>query len=843
MDLSVFLLVHSEVEAERTAAVQTIHNASQSPQFIPFLVTFLRSPDLQSNPVLLESVLVIFLSLVRSRAADLAADADFVLLLLQLLLDLPLTFRRYVEEAALLVGLAAETDFSPAVLAVIGAADSPDAIFSTLSLAAHWIKRSPSSVFLANVASAVFPFLSAATEGDAIQIPVAMVIAKLVRLLLNRRHLVLDATFDALIGTFARLLVEATDSSEFQGLKASIVKLFSALIIAVFEKWKSVDEVAGWREHFERDILSGVLESATHLLRLPRSPILSQRLLWLCYNLLRFGLCVDSLLTDDFLLSIVLPAAALTDTDLEEFDENPSLFVAFCHEHKNAGDFLPRICASEFVHLLAHEHLDDYNPLRVLGTTSEGPVEFEAKLFLMERYAAHAPLPDDLFETLFDLLTTEQPLYIVAALLRLIARPLCRNSPPIGVTVAEHFIVNSVCPVVQHAAVYLMLTCINDFPGPLDRLKQIFHVDIAKLSPVLLELSGLLFREEPSVLLEKLFEINNEAFLGVVPELVENFFALWRSNQDIDDDSSRLIVGPSLLHSIRRVLELVPDDADILVTLCPSVLGLLLADITEFSDCGTVDDQFAIAAVFSRKLSAPADSLVEFISSVLSLDLDFSLLVSDFVALVGPLMFAKALPAQPIVDLCLKIVQPDAENLSLCHGLVAASCIIQAFGVEFFPFVTTAGEVLRAKQKSIILIGALYVFAAALFVDAERALAKIRDVEELVVGRIIEESGLAYREAKCALVVLCWLARAGCQDAAPVAVSLVAPLVEVREIDRGASDLAERERAHQENSLLSMTPLIEMPMDEVNEIELFVEVVGDAVPPEVRELIAAVEDG
>jgi hypothetical protein len=435
-------------------------------------------------------------------------------------------------------------------------------------------------------------------------------------------------------------------------------------------------------------------------------------------------------------------------------------------------------------------------------------------------------------------MTVQQPPFIVAALVRLITTAIPAAYHVIGVSVAEHFLLHADVPggcVIQHAAVNLMDACLRDFDGRPQDLRSIVHVDLDRLAPVLLQLSFGLHTATPSVLLEKLFAISGIADGAPVSALVEQFFALWRSAQASDD----LETAPALLQSVVALLEIVSDDG--LALLAPAVLAQLHADLTEFRSGESLADQLEVAAVITRRVPL-FDPLLNFVAEVFALDLDFVGVLPSVALLLAPIVLAERDPARlaQFAELCHTWLQPDTDAESLAHACVLAACIIHAGGAPFFAFVTAAAEALLARQKAVVLAGALYVFAAALIAgggDAAQMLSA--DVRRVIVAGVAHQDELAYREIKLAVIVLAWLGSTGSGDAFPVALDLVLPLVGMKALDGTAAGSRARRRVHVEAGLLSLTPLLAMPTDDWDEFRIVRELGGE----ELWAVIAGLANG
>ena len=361
-----------------------------------------------------------------------------------------------------------------------------------------------------------------------------------------------------------------------------------------------------------------------------------------------------------------------------------------------------------------------------------------------------------------------------------------------------------------------MLKCFSDFDSRLEDLSAIVELDLESLTRSLLQISSSLPLPEPSVLLEKLFLMAGTKLVEIVPNLVQQFFGLWHAVQGEDDDNSEFILAPSLMNSIASVCEMIPPNSSMAIALAKAVLTQLAADIVDFPDNSSFSDQLAVAAVFSRKLSNPVLEQLMFIHAIFTTQADPSVLITNLNALVCPIMLNPE-----------SLISPETDVDVLAQCLVLLACMIQARGLEMFPFVQTACQVLAAKQKPVILAGCLYVFATAFYVNAEAAKPLFNDqIVSVICDGIAIQAGFAYRELKLAMILLSYFTREGSARAFEVATSFVLErLLEMKALDDELpltpDSLIKRKRLHEDEGLVSLSPLLALPIDSCDELVLF----------------------
>lgn len=833
MDWSVIQNISSPDGNVRTQAVEMIQKASGDPGFIGVLLEAAKNPP---NPNLQLTVLLVLLDVIRRRVNDLADDGGLMQELVNLLFALPFELRPHIEEGILLIALfAKDTDFGVVFKSVLDAALAQQPVnarnvCTAMSLAAQWVHRSPSSTFLSDLGAVVGPLIGAVAQDSEAGPKTIGVIADLVKTLVKRRHIVLNGSFDEIVKVVSQVVVMNGDSAVVLDMKVMIIDMYVALVSAVFEDWKAIEEIVPWREHFIAELLPIVFEASLEIPKLPLNEKIVCHLLRLFYVYLYFEIKPDMILSQEFFEKYVIPCARLTEDDLSDFDDSPCQFIAFCCEHRDSGFYSPRICASKIVDVVFEKYKQVFNPVPMLSQPCDDPIMFEAKIFLLERCAMRDEIPRDVFESYFNLLTQDQPLYIVAALLRMIAPIMANNDGVVGIGVAEHFIVNAECLIIRFCAICLMLKCFSDFDSRLEDLNAIVELDLESLTRSLLQISNSLPLAEPSVLLEKLFLMAGTKLVEIVPNLVQQFFGLWHAVQGEDDDNSEFILAPSLMNSIASVCEMIPPNSSMAIALAKAVLTQLAADIVDFPDNSSFSDQLAVAAVFSRKLSNPVPEQLMFIHAIFTTQADPSVLITNLNALVCPIMLNPQSgfnEYEPLVAMCESLISPETDVDVLAQCLVLLACMIQARGVEMFPFVQTACQVLAAKQKSVILAGCLYVFATAFYVNAEAAKPLFNDqIVSVICDGIAIQAGFAYRELKLAMILLSYFTREGSARAFEVATSFVlGRLLEMKALDDELpltpDSLIKRKRLHEDEGLVSLSPLLALPIDSCDELVLF----------------------
>ncbi|OHT03940.1 hypothetical protein TRFO_28727 [Tritrichomonas foetus] len=849
MELEVFSNILNPDPQVRDKAVEIIQNAQNDPAFVNFLLNAVQSDAAKNNQVIFQSLLISLVDTARKHHGyiiEATRNPEVKQAMINILFSIPLESRAHIEECLLIVAPGAEQEFA-AIFQSIFQTINPNSeladIYTAVSFAKKWIKRSLKAPFLSNFSQIILPFLQicVASELDDLKAKTISELAKLTKTLISSGHVIFNASLDEIFNIFNKIITQPIQTQSGLQMKTSIVILITKIVLCAYESWKCVEEMQEWRKHFISNVMPGIFQASLHASQQPMDLALSGRLFHLYYFFVSFEVMPQQILTPEFFTHIVIPSARLIGNDLIDYELNPIQYISFCCEHETVDFFSARVCASQFLSIVLKKYRNVFDPLPLIAQNSNDPLDFEARIFLLQRYTMEAELPPDIFETYFNLLTTEQPLYIVSALIRMITEPMAMKDAVVGISVAEHFIINAEDPIVQYSAVRLMDRCFKDFESQLDALNGIVELNTAELFPALLKLSNNIHLPEPTNLIKKIFKIGPVNYMNIVSELVMRFFQLWRENQAMEDDINQIVVGPSLMESITTVLESVPADSPLIQTLAPAVLQQLAADMVEFPLNSSISDQIRVAAVFSRKLSVPTEAQIQFIQCLIQMNLDpLDFDIESFIILVCPLILNQNIKflemgfEHYLLGFCETVLKDDPSSDKIAQCLVLASCLIQAKGIQYFPFITTASQILQSKplvsfkNKPLIIYGVLYVFASALFVDAAQAqLLFVSEIPDIMCELLLNCTTGSYREIKMAVYVLTWFAKFGHKRSFDVAASLFKSLFDMKALDEiieiTPDTLIDRANLHAAEQLTSLSPLIQMPFDSVDELTFFME--------------------
>jgi len=120
------------------------------------------------------------------------------------------------------------------------------------------------------------------------------------------------------------------------------------------------------------------------------------------------SICLELILTDEFITKVLIPVTKLLDEDVELFYTIPEQFLAFCHVLNPKENFnlittrisvfylLQSISRTEYVSFLSDIYMKCFDP-------SSGITEFESKLFLLYNVLPYLSIDSDIFEMMMNL--------------------------------------------------------------------------------------------------------------------------------------------------------------------------------------------------------------------------------------------------------------------------------------------------------------------------------------------------------------------------------------------------------------------------------------------------------
>jgi hypothetical protein len=318
--------------------------------------------------------------------------------------------------------------------------------------------------------------------------------------------------------------------------------------------------------------------------------------------------------------------------------------------------------------------------------------------------------------------------------------------------------------------------------------------------------------------------------------LILNMIDFWWELKDLLDMKEWILTKELAMLSIADVLDSFPKDCEAVITLGPDIFNRLTKNMSDDINC--VDDQLVIASMLSRKISCPLECQYMFAKTILEMKREdkcdnFELrtkIVKRLYAIFGPLIIANPEPFN-MYESIISYALDSPMNLEYLFVLVG--CIIQSGNLVYFKFIREIIRVLerelRMSERPAILAGAMYVIGSVICFDPERCRAFISDeLSAMLIDGINSEkrSNFAYRELKLSMIVMCYLARMGNIEAYNVGCTMVEEIARKQDMDETIRGCLRNDRLHDNQKLLSLSSLIEMPVDRIDEIALLNELSG-----------------
>jgi len=847
MDLQVFLDLNNDNTEKRQESVDKIMNSISDPSFFEFILELIENNINEKNEQLMKVLLVVLVEISRKKVDLVISMLNNELIrnrILWLQLNMAKEYRNFIEEVFLAAANANTEKFEEIVVYLLNSisdATPINEIASIVSLLSEWSKSSSLSavaeVFHSHILSIIHACISLTVINED-SCDLLGYIASILKELTNRRVFLLDNVL--LESMLALSRVCTYDSAEIyvMHMKVCVIDLFSSMILNVFQKWKNENELQVWRECFSVEVLPSILSTSVEITKTPIDSKLGDSLFMLYYRFICFDIESDVFINEEFFENIVIPAAKLTNNDIADFVDNPSSYIAFCFDGSNEEHYTSRICAYHFVELSTKNYIHIFDPINLLMSHNDDMTDFEAKVFLLQSYVSVCPVDPEIIEVYSNLLTQDIPPQLVVSLMRLLSMLMSHSDPISGISISTHFITNSDSYVIQYAASIFLDECLKDIGEGLDEIGELLELPYNDLFTVLLHLSNELHLELPTILMEKIFKIGGSAFTEFALELVKKLMLMWSSNQESGGDIEEL-TAVAQMDSIVTILETMPPDSQMLKEFSSQMLQFLIDGIAKFPQSHSTPSQIRAGSVFSMKLSDPTQELFDFIDKVLSTPeviLESSMFLDSISLLVCPLIsnpqshfftYSNGELLNKVSHIIGKSLDLSEDPDTISLSLFMASCLIQSGGYNIIELIPKTIDIVNNKKQSTVLFGAFYLIGSACLINIDVVKSLVNNETMcMMTEKITNRVPLSYRELKYAIISLCFFSQLGCQISLTESAMLIKELLEMAEFEdslkeRGIYRNSQYERVLNEEQLLSIAPLISLPLDSYDEIELF----------------------
>ena len=858
---------------------QKIDAALHDPNFLQFLLETLSNEEVRKNNELLTKVLIAFSYFCKinfSVLAEALADDSLKDTIIQLLFALPPQNRKELVHAFSVAAAAQPESFSEVMAQIIGLIEesTPLAdVHTVLSLVIEFIQGATNIQELAELLheliSTLVPAAGAAVASDPAAYLILADTAQIIKVLLLKDLFPIDEVLTDSIGTFIEGCGVEVDDPNVTAMKESILDLFVALIKKVYEgtyheetegeedeeegaaEVQQIDESkAEIVQLFNESITSSILEGALSVTKVKQSEKMVDMLVTLLYEMLLYNIAPEEICTEEIFTNFIIPSSQLSSSDMTDFSSNQNVYIETAFTDDNDEYMTARSSASRFTRIAAKRYLAHYDPIELLVQFGEDPRDTEGRIFLLCAYASVMVIDPDLFEQIFDLLTTELPPFLVATIIRFVSIIQPKDDPVASSAVASHFILNSEDLVVAHAGVILLNECLNALDDKVEELHGLLETPYDELFSKIHEISESLGLSLEAEVMTKLFRVGGQDVVAAAGQLIQNFFQFWVQSKEESEDVK-------YIDSVISVIDSIAVESGCLEGLQAEVFGQIQQFITENPHCDALNSFITAAAYMTLKLPTATPEMIQFIEFIIGFisegnsgvefDSSLVLLIGGAILhqdsqLVGNGDFIQALGTLLTGVLVQKAEGQDDSNErspdEISNALILASCVVKLGNADFFSFIDNAIAIIAAmkdkdmfaEERTKITFSAFYLFAAAFIVDADAAMTHFSpEVCQLIMEHSKNDiSNLAYRELKVCFITLTFFAKYHIPNSFDNAGNLSARILDADELEERRREqtlqIHQVQAFYDDYQVVAFCPALPFPIEDFSEMDFYQEV-------------------
>lgn len=871
MEIQDFLNISSQDPEIAQATGVKLTEQCQNPEFLSFLVNTLQSEEVASNEILLRNILIAFKrfatlnwkAFITALSDDTSKEA-----IIKLLFSLPINHRDILQDSFVQAALQSEDEFIPVFESICGIIDSnmplPD-VYTVLSMCSQFISSAKSGTFEQQFIIILQPIIEASIaliSSDQYAFLILSAAATIHKVFILRKTISLDESFLACLSHYTESLALPGDADNQIKMKESILELLVALINFVYEgtdKTEEEDEIDEQRreiiQSFNTDIMPQVFDVVCATTNHKQSRKMIDSIITIFYQLVLYNICPEQLVCNEVFTNFIIPAAHLTTQDFNDFNTNPNVYIEQCFTDDNDGELSARVAASKFTYQAAKKYIAHYDPIEVLFNISDNHFDLEARIYLMCSYAKAFIVDPEIFEQIFDLLTTEIEPFVVATILRFISIIQPAEDPMAASTPASHFILNSQSEVVCHAAVYLLDAIFNEFGDKPEEFKEFVEIPYSDVFPVITNLSDTLNLPMEVNVLSKLFRLGGEEVIGAAGVLINQMINHWRTLAAEENYENEMTMEADI-QGIASIVDSIPTETGLVHQFQGELLNSLTENINQYPHAAGIQAHVKVAALISVKLAGVSAELVNFLSvlmtkmnelGAISYEIDdyFGLLLGtvilnkdsgllsngDFINAVGQ-----------IIERVLAPIQNGEESDFNSAAIISPVLVVAACGCysgipNFFNFIDMALNILQFpnlpnKDKKQITWASFYLFSGALMADAQAALPKLMPLTHLLCNLFgTQHRDVCYRDLKCGFVTLTFLAKENAPGAFDAAGSRSSEIFDrfADEPEAPIQSVGAKNDFYANLRLDAIIPALEFPINQVQEFVLY-QSVSDSMP-------------
>ena len=882
MELEHFLLFASENEEERAQANQEFNESIEDPDFIQALFGYIESAA--SNETLLKLVLLATKRVIIRQWSqdntfwDYDAQVAIFQRIVELSLALPPALRDVLQDCFL--RMVTESDYNiieliaPLCEELASKTEAHD-IYTILRIFQDWASKCfyqpltdeqkeqyEGPIEELNTAIVQAFITVTQTISQDLNVPYALKILRTITKSISyfsRKSVAMfsDESIDGIIEVMIQALQLESKEAEVVKLKRSIVNLFIQLSKSFLgeipendeeeeaEKTESEEVRSAYAVHYKDEILPSLVEAVTFVLSHDDDNTLLARTLFLLSILLFHAIITTEEVNEEFITGVLMPAARLTQENLEEIESNPTGYFGWNLAYSSSVITRRRACANIVKALVKkYEVLDELYDLLLAPTVD--PIDFEGRIYLMTAFikftlSKYGPMIEsEVVDALCEEAAktdTQQP-FVIASLLMLMRYTLPYSDPDKGAQLAAHCILNSDNAAVIIAASKLLRYSVEESETAPEITESVPDV-LRKLLSVSSEILSVPVRN--SVL--SVMKVGGESSIPLAKEVIGEMLQFCDEEPVVNSETGKVEEDTSTISasitSVASILGALKEHQEVLVEIAAEVLPRIAQYFTTRPQTLVYDEILYLLSVIFTNLEAPVDFAYGISAQFLEIIANDEILLSHteqisctFCPLIvkpgdGAEAERVAFNDQCILA-CTNMIHycdehPESTSSDKAYALLMASCLIQWCGEPGLIFTQNAIEGIVSADEPILFSAAIHVITAAFMCNAEDTMSKLNpSVIEHIATSINAKNLPTYKEFKLGFALQLMLCRAGRKPSYRGAVELLNKLAQLK-----TEDEIETDDPAFNSSQASLILPFELPIYSLDEFQLFNEVTNE----------------
>ena len=668
--------------------------------------------------------------------------------------------------------------------------------------------------------------------------------------------------FQALLELCFRMLTVSDNNDTLCKCKADVLDWFIVLCREMVDLSNENEARMKFAIAFRESIGPELLKVLVAAIPVEKDQNVLSYMLYGMYLLFFHKIGTFDFLTPEFITSVLIPYARLTQEDIDESSVNPLQFLYFNFSLDCSDDVITTrtALASIMGVLVKDENLLDPLYDFLLAPTADR-LDFEARLFLMTKYiratlSKHGPMIEwDVVEAIGSKLKEREVLtpWLMTSILVFLSATVPYMDPGMGCQWATECITHSTSEIVLCAASELLRSSIVESD---DRVRLPIDVIIPKL----LQLAHFIRFPGLTTAVEAVIQISGPDIYPYVCDTMKGMFNLCFAA--LADSSSEDC--SETLYSMFEIVNAIPDDTPVLIELSEFCLPMCIEMFERYPDNTAFNDIFLLIAAFNSKIDNVTETMYHCLDRVLDIiNADETLMNSmqSISYVMCPIILSAGfVEHQEIAAKCFEITArfvrftSELGDIDLhAYSILIAGTLILVGGQQGFVFLEpVCHAIVSLKDNSgvVLFSSCVYAIACALVAENSKPEEILASIPAAVIDFMIAHIGggtlQTYKELKIGFIVLLLMAQCGRKDAYVAAVNCLEDLTRRKH----EQDLP----IHQKLTLDDTSGAAEFPplviafavrrIDMINPFLMFVEITnqGDLfgiVPPDKQPLVRA----